>query len=47
MEEHHKRDFQIFLPSWWIIAVKVALFTAGQSILNDFSGSFVSNRIVF
>jgi hypothetical protein len=47
MEEHHTRDFQIFLPSWWMIAVKVDLFPAGQSFLNDFSGSFVSNRIVF
>jgi hypothetical protein len=43
MEEHHKRDFQIFLPSWWIIAVKVDLFPAGQSFLNDFSSSFVFN----
>jgi hypothetical protein len=46
MEEHHKRDFQIFLPFWWIIAVKVDLFPAGQSFLNDFSGSFVSNRFL-
>jgi hypothetical protein len=47
MEEHHKRDFQIYLPSWWIIAVKGDLFPAGQSFLNNSSGSFVSNQIVF
>jgi hypothetical protein len=47
MEEHHKRDFQIFLPSWWIIAMRVDQFPAGQRFLIDFSGNFVSNPIVF
>jgi hypothetical protein len=43
----HKRDCQIFLPSWWIITSKISPSPAGQSFFHDFSSSFVSNRIVF
>ncbi len=46
-KQNHKRDCQIFLPSWWIITSKISLSPAGQSFFHDFSGSFVSNRIVF
>jgi hypothetical protein len=35
-KHNHKRDCQIFLPSWWIITSKISVSPAGQGLFMTF-----------